>query len=180
MYAQNDSIQFKKVELDFNVFTNPKSNLTKSGYARNSGYQLKYILYPLSHRNTQFGFGFGYERLNTSKVDSFSLHEKWIPIIGVVKFSSKNDQLFFVKFEMGSALVLNSEKRLDDGTSRSNSRPDIGVPILISGSLGITFVQRPRYNIGLELGYSYKQYGYKNVVEYNSNAIVLGIFAALP
>lgn len=183
LFAQNENIPLKKVEWSANVFGNPETNFSKNRnkLATSGGYQLKYIIYPLAHRNTRFGLGFGFERLNTSNIDTFSLHENRIPLLASVKFSSKNNELFFAKLELGTAVVFDSEKHYDNGDKGVNHRSDIGAPILISGSVGMTLIHRPdKYNIGLELGYAYKQYGYKHILEYNANAVVFGIFAALP
>lgn len=180
--AQNETVPLKKVEWSAHVFGNPETNFSKDRkYATSSGYQLKYIIYPLAHRNTRFGLGFGYERLNTSNIDSFSIHENRIPLLASVKFSSRDNELFFAKLELGTAVVFASEKHYENGDKGVNHRSDIGAPILISGSVGMTLIHRPdKYNIGIELGYAYKQYGYKHILEYNANAIVFGIFAALP
>jgi len=180
--AQNEVAPLKKVEWSVNVFGNPETNFSKNTkYATNSGYQLKYIIYPMSHKNTRFGLGFGFERLNTSMIDTFSIHENRIPLLASVKFSSRENELFYAKLELGSAVVFDSEKHLNNGNKETNHRSDVGAPILISGSIGMTLIHRPdKYNIGIELGYAYKQYGYKQVTEYNANAVVFGIFAALP
>lgn len=134
-----------------------------------------FTIYPIAYKRIQFGLGFGFESLKVDK----SISEKRVPLLAVTKFNFTSENAFFIKAQLGTAATLESKNYVSIDSDEPNSREDIGAPIL--ANIGVGFTLPIGFSkIGFEMGYAFKQFGYKKENRYNNGAVFMGVLVSLP
>lgn len=181
VFGQSDEEKNPLRKIDLNVSFNmigktnfSKNDVNKLRVGASSG---QFTIYPLDYKNCQFGLGFGYESIRIKLSDTLSISENRIPLMAVAKFSFTDLNALYIKTQLGSAVTLKSEFDSDGGAAVINDRTDIGTPVLANISFGAVLPINP-VNIGLELGYAYKQAGYKHENRYNKGAVFLSVIGS--
>ena len=180
--AQTDEeYNFRKIDISVNFNLTGKTNYSKPSHDGNTlkSTQSLFVIYPLQHRRIQFGLAAGYENVQTAYIDSFAIHEGRIPLLVATKFNITKGQELYFKAQFGTALTTKSELEIEGGGSLTNSRNDIGAPIIANLGIGINLPLND-IGVGFEFGYSYKQLGYKLENNYPNGAIFLGIMVSFP
>ncbi len=177
--AQADST-FKTIDISINIFENFMNKESVPDGATYSAQQIMVSTYPFQHRSIQYGFAFGYENIRLQEIDSITFHEKRIPILMSNKFYLSKDVPVYFETQFGTALTMKSVSVIEDQEDLNNSRDDIGLPVIVNGGLGVEFISEHDLSVGLEIGFAYKQLGYKKESRYDSKAFYLGIFIGLP
>ena len=177
--AQSDST-FKKIDFSVNIFENFMNKETMPDGATYSAQQALIATYPFQYRSIQYGFAFGYESLRTQEIDSLTYHERRIPILISNKFYLGNSIPVYFETQFGTALTMKSVSINEAQEEFNNSRDNIGLPVIVNGGIGFEIISEHDMSIGLEIGFAYKQLGYKNVSKYDSKAFYLGLFLSIP
>lgn len=170
---------FRKIDLNVNFNIVGKINYKEGNYSEPKAVQAILTFYPLQFRNTQMGFSLGYEKMEVRSSDSVTIKENRIPILATAKINLSKQQAVYLRTQLGTALILSSESKIDTQNSVQNYRNDIGAPIIFNLGLGVNLPFN-RVGVGIELGYSYKQLGYKLENNYKQGALYLGLSISFP
>ncbi len=176
--TDQESIPLRKIDLNisFNMVgqTNYSKEDAKDRMASMTGL---FAIYPLSYRKIQFGVGFGIESIRIGLSDTLDLEEDRVPLLAVTKFNFTSTNSLYLKTQLGTAVTLKSEYSRNGNSPNTNDRTDIGTPVLANISFGAVLPIEP-VSIGLELGYAYKQTGYKHENRYNKGAVFLSVIGS--
>lgn len=174
----------RKMDLNLymNVVTQAETNYSKDNkeeHIRVGAVSGLFAIYPLDYKRNQFGLAFGFESVVIHLMDTLSITENRIPLLAVVKFNFLADNAIYMKAQLGTAITLESTYNITNKPVVINDRTEIGVPILANIGFGATLPIN-QIGIGLEVGYSFKQLGYKQENRYESGAVFLGVLASFP
>ena len=183
-FAQSNDSTLRKMDVSLTYSFNSYSNLSSPNGVVYSSFQVLNTVYPFAYKSSQFGIGFGYEYVGskdyTFKKDStLRFSEDRIPLLLSYKLGFSKTIFKYFKYQFGTALILSSNTQVKDGEQFKNLRKQIGLPILFQMAIGIQMYDSEKLGVGLELGYSYKQLGFKNVPEFNPNSISFGLVAVM-
>lgn len=163
-------------------FSNASSNLSDPDGVKYFSIQALYTIYAFRYKRTQFGISTGYEKLMTGEFrknsdTTYEFREDRVPVLAAVKMRFRKTPIRYFKAQIGTALTLNSTTRIKSVASFRNDRETIGKPIIIQLSLGIEMYETEKLNLGVEIGYGYKQLSYMHENAMNPNSIFVGFNA---
>ena len=177
--SDEENVPLRKIDLNLSFNMIGKTNYSKEDAKeeRIGATSVQFTIYPLDYKKIQFGLGFGLEFINIRLLDTMDIAEDRIPLMVVSKFNFISSNTLYLKTQLGTAVTLKSEYVKEGASSIINDRTEIGTPVLASISLGAVMPIEP-VTIGLELGYAYKQTGYKHENRYNKGAVFLSVIGS--
>ena len=169
----------RKIDLNLSFNMVGKTNYSKEDPAedRVAATSGQFTIYPLAYKKCQFGLGFGIESIKIGVGDTADFKEDRVPLMAVSKFNFTSANSIFIKTQLGTAVTFKSEYSRYGNAATANDRTDIGAPVLASISFGAVMPLDP-FTVGLELGYAYKQTGYKYENRYNKGAVFLSVIGS--